>query len=113
MSPYPIGWDCTVILRVLNDLVFPCSTLHRVLEPSILMEMTVSDGRVQTFEVVLHTVNLSLCLKMGKQLLSVASYLFKALNTTLKVGQGHCLESGGGGRLAHWRGIVLPRLDHV
>ena len=28
-----------------------CSSLHRLLEPSILMEMTLSDGSVKTFEV--------------------------------------------------------------
>jgi len=33
------------------DVTISNSSLHRVLEPSILMEMTLSDGSIKTFEV--------------------------------------------------------------
>ena len=39
------------IFSIIILLLLMVSSLHRVLEPSILMELTLSDGSVKTFEV--------------------------------------------------------------
>ena len=43
---------CVVIIIIQNC----CSSLHRVLEPSVLMEMKLSDGTIRTFEVCKHCI---------------------------------------------------------
>lgn len=40
-----------IMNKGITHIVFFCSSLSRVLEPSVLMEMKLSDGKIHTFEV--------------------------------------------------------------
>ena len=53
-----------------------CSSLHRLLEPSILMEMTLSDGSVKTFEVC---VCVCVCVCVGGGFSACLTAIFSAV----------------------------------